>query len=235
MERHRRPRRIEEETQRLKRSLGATGPLEFADGETDTGPKWESYDQHFNNCSHDRVLRLALLKLATAAIDLSGFATWREWQGHMRETGLRLLAWGLAQLWEGMSADERSGVRDRLPRAHKAIGWPADPATDPRPYEGPEETPLPDQCRIISNYVSCYWNYPDDLQKAGNVRIQQGQDKFLRRATLEQFVQMAEQAAQALQAMVKRDYGTMAEWGELYSKAFWPLACLRRGAGDSAL
>jgi hypothetical protein len=169
-----------------------------------------------------------LLKLATAAIDLSGFATWREWQWHMRETGLRLLAWGLAQLWEGMSAEHRSRVRDRLQRTHKAIGWPADPTTDQPAYDGPEEIPLPDQYRLTSNYISCYRDYLDDEQKARNLRVERRQSKFLRRATLVQFVETAEPAAQALQAIVKREFDTPAEWDYLYTKAFWPLACLRR-------
>src|SRR5262249_2705567 len=194
-------RTIGAETERLKLSRGATGPLGLTDGETDAGPTWESYDQRFNNTSHDRVVRLALLKLATAAIDLSGFATWREWQWHMRETGLRLLAWGLAQLWEGMSAEERSRGRDPLQRTYRASGWPADPTTDPPAYDGPEEIPLPDQHRLTSNYISCYRDYPYDVQKARNLRVEQRQSKFLRRATMAQFVETAERAAQALQAM----------------------------------
>src|SRR5262245_31168079 len=67
MEASRRKQRIEEEAQRLKRILGATGPLEFRGGESDDGPTWESYDRRFNDASHDRVVRLALMKLATAA------------------------------------------------------------------------------------------------------------------------------------------------------------------------
>lgn len=212
----------------MKRSLRATGPLEFRGSKTDGGPRWESYDQRFNNTTHDRIVRLALTKLATAAIDLSGFATWREWQWSMRETGLRLLAWGLAQLWEGMSETERSRVRDRLSRTHKAIGWPANPATDPPAYDGPDEIPLPDQYRIVANYISCHRDYPDDVQKADNNRVKQGQEKFLRRATLVQFVETAERAEQALQAMAKRDFDSAVEWDDLYTKAFWPLACLRR-------
>lgn len=228
MERLGRLRRIEEETERLKRSLGATGPLEFRGGETDGGPKWESYDQRFNNSDHDRVIRLGLFKLATAAIDLSGFATWREWQWDMRETGLRLLAWGLAQLWEGMSETERAKVRDRLSRTHKAIGWPASPTTEPTAYDGPEEIPLPDQYRIVANYISCHRDYLDDMQKADNNRVEKGQERFLRRATLAQFVEAAEQAEQSLHAMANRHFDTPKEWGDLYTKAFWPLACLRR-------
>jgi hypothetical protein len=228
MEASRHLRRIEEETERLKRSLGATGPLRHADGEKDGGPKWENYDQRFNNTTHDRIVRQALTKMATAAIDLSGFVTWQEWQWHMRETGLRLLALGLAQLWEGMSGDERSRVQDCLKRTHKAIGWPADPTNEPRPYDGPEDIPLPDQYRIVSKYISCCRDYMDDAQKADNMRVERGQEKFLRRATLGQFVETAERAAQALQAMARREFDTAAEWGELYTRATWPLACLRR-------
>jgi hypothetical protein len=228
MEASRRLGRIEEETQRLKRSLGATGPLEFRGGETEGGPRWESYDKRFNGTGHDRVVRLALLKVATAAIDLSGFATWREWRWHMRETGLRLLTWGLAQLWEGMSGEERSRVRDCLRRTHKAIAWPGDPATDPTAYDGPEEIPVPDQYRIMPNYVSCYRGYLNDIQMAENRRVEQRQEKILRQATLAQFIDAAEGAAQALQTVMKRDFDSAAEWGELYTKAFRLLACLRR-------
>jgi hypothetical protein len=228
MERHRRLQRINEETQRLKRSLGATGPLGHAETEKDDAPKWESYDQRFNNTTHDRIIRLALTKLATAAIDLSGFATWRDWQWRMRESGLRLLVWGLAQLWDGMSGEERSRVRDSLQGTHRAIGWPADPASDPAVYDGPEQIPLPEQYRIVSNYISCYGDYLNDVQMAENMRLEQGQVEFLRRATLAEFVETAERAAQALQAMWKRDFDTSREWGDLYTKAFWPLASLRR-------
>src|SRR5262249_29561805 len=173
MERHRRSRRIEEESGRLKRSLGATGPLRPTDimASADEGrgdgesARWESYDRRFADTAHDRIVRLALVKLSTAAIDLSGFATWREPQWEMRETGLRLLTWGLAQLWEGMSAEERSGVQDRLQRTHKAVGWPCDPATPPPSYDGPEEIPPQDQHRIVRRdcYVTCYPDYLDDM------------------------------------------------------------------------
>jgi hypothetical protein len=222
MEASRRLRRIEEEAERLKRSLGATGPLGHADDEKDGGPEWDSFEQDFNNCTHDRVVRLAQTKLATAAIDLSGFATWREWQWHMRETGLRLLAWGLAQLWEGMSGEERSRVRDRLSRTHEAVGWPADPATDPPPYDGPEEIPLPDQYRIISNFVACYGGYLDDVLKADNRRVEQRQEEFLSRATPAEFVETAERTTQTLQAKVNP------EWVELRKRVFRGLECLRR-------
>lgn len=227
-ERHRRLRRIEEESERLKRSLGAIGPLGFNDGDENDEPKWESYDHQFNNSGHDRMVRLALNKIATAAIDLSGFATWREWQWTMRETGLRLLSWGLAQLWEGMSANDRSAVRDRLSRARIATGWSNEPTSDPPTYDGPNEIPLPDQYRLVTKYVSCYRDYMNDVQKANGLRQQAGQDKFLRRATIEQYAVMAERAGKALDRITKRDFDTPNEWGDLYLEAFGPLACLRR-------
>src|SRR5262249_8463741 len=67
-------RRIGEETDRLKRLLG------YSESEAGVHSKWECYDQRFNSTVHDRVVRLGLLKLATSAIDLSGFATWHELQ-----------------------------------------------------------------------------------------------------------------------------------------------------------
>jgi hypothetical protein len=238
MERRRRLRRIDEESQRLKRSLGATGPLSTTDimasrgdGPGDGGSaKWETYDRRFADTAHDRIVRLALEKLSTAAIDLSGFATWWEPQWAMRETGLRLLGWGLAQVWEGMSAEERSSVQDRLARTHKALGWPADPESGPPPYAGPEEIPLVDQYRTIRRdcYIACYRGYLDDVQKANSIRVQQGQETFLRRATASQVVQSAGRALHALQGMAERKYDTAEQYDDLYTGAFWPLACLRR-------
>jgi hypothetical protein len=235
MERHRHLSRIEEECGRLKRSLGATGLQGITDisavadiGQDGESPKWESYDQRFSNTAHDRIVRLALLKLSTAAIDLSGFATWREPQWAMREKGLRLLIWGLAQLWEGMSAEERSRVQDCLQRTYIAVGWPSDSATEPASYNGPEEIPLEDQYRLVTNYVACCPGYTDDVQKAVHARAKQEQEKFLRRATLGQFVQLAEPTAKALQAMAKRDFDTPAEFSDLHMKAFGALTVLRR-------
>jgi hypothetical protein len=238
MERHRRVRRIEEESERLKRSLGATGPLSLTDIMASRGEgagdgesaKWESYDRRFVDTAHDRIVRLALEKLSTAAIDLSGFATWREPQWVMRERGLRLLIWGLGQLWEGMSAEERSSVQDRLPRTKKAVGWPDDPENGPPPYDGPEEIPLQDQYRLVRRdcYIACYRDYLDDVQKANSIRVEQGQESFLRRATLSQIVQSAGRALQALRGMAERKFDTAEQYGDRYTEASWPLACLRR-------
>jgi hypothetical protein len=201
MERDDRSRRIEEESIRLKRALGATGRLKYIEKMAVPDPKWENYDERFANTSHDRIVRLALTKLATAAMDLSGFATWREWQWAMRETGLRLLTWGVAQLWEGMSDDERAQVQGYFCRTHRAVGWPDDPENMPTRYDGPDEIPDQDQCRIVSNYVSCYRDFFDDWQKAEDARVRRGLEKFLRQATLGQFVETAEEAAEALKAL----------------------------------
>ncbi len=220
--------RIGEETQRLKWSLGATGTLEFHGGEMDGGPEWDCFEQRFKNTCHDRVVRLALLKLATAAIDLSGFVTWRELHWDMWDKGLRLLTLGLAQLWEGMSADERSSVRDRLPRTSKAIGWPSNPANDPDAYEGPEEIPLPDQYRIIENYVTCPKEQLNHMQEANNRLVEQSQDKFLRLATLAEFIEAANRALLAIQDRLKWQNETPEEWGEWYQIVFPLLASMRR-------
>jgi hypothetical protein len=239
---HRRLSRIEEESARLKRALGATGPLTCKDrlpgmsgGRTETpSAEWRSLDQKFADTAHDRVVRLALMKLATAAIDLSGFANWRQPQWDMRERGLRLLTWGLAQLWEGLAANARSGVRDRLRRTHSAIGWPRDPAAEPPRYDGPETIPLEDQYRVVApeqGYVTCYADYLDDIQKASNEEFRQQQEQFLRRATVTQFVALADRTAQTLQEMVKREFNTLGQWANLYTKAFFPLLYLQRAKG----
>jgi hypothetical protein len=231
--------RIEEESTRLKRALGATGALTCEDrmadisdrGSMRCSARWESFDREFNDTAHDRIVRLALLKLATAAIDLSGFVAWRELQWGMREQGLRLLTWGVAQLWHGLTAEERLSVRDRLQRTHKAIGWPRDPVAEPPSYDGPEEIPLEDQHRVVElerAYVACYQGYLDDVQEANEARIREGQEKVLRRASLTQLVGSAERAAQALQAIGKREFDTGEEWANLYTTAFNLLACLRR-------
>jgi nucleoside phosphorylase len=228
MEKHRNLERITEETKRLKRILGAEGPLGDVDADSIAGPKWESYEQRFSNCMHDRVVRLALRKLATAAIDLSGLATWRDLQWEMQETGLRLLAWGLSQMWEGLSDTERGTVRDRLSRTHAAIGWPSDLDRDPPPYGGPEDIPSNDEYRIVSNYIACHRGHLDSIQQAANASIEYGQNRFLRRATVAQFVTVADKASKSIRAMDKGDFDSQGEYADLYGKAFASLNCLRR-------
>ncbi len=236
---HRRLSRIEEESSRLKRALGATGVLTgrdwllaAADRQDEMpSPQWESFHRDFADTVHDRIVRLALMKIATAAIDLSGFVTWRERQCHMQERGLRLLTWGLAQLWDGLTGEERWAVRDRLGRTHAAVGWPSVSEAEPSPYNGPEEIPLEDQYRIVEpaqGFVACPADYLDNVQKASNARTQQNQEKFLRRASIAQFAELVERVAHVLRAMAKREFETAQEWGDLYLKAFSPLICLQR-------
>ncbi|MEZ6141069.1 MAG: hypothetical protein R3B84_10905 [Zavarzinella sp.] len=225
-------RRIREETQRLKLSLGAIGPLEFRNGETDGGPQWDSYKQRFINTVHDRVVRLALYKLALAAIDLSGFGYWKG-QQQMRESGFQLLKWGLAQLWKGMSKTERELVRDRLSHTEKVIGWPSDENNDPMAYNGPEEIPISHQNRIIANFYSCPPSYLDDFHNSENTRIRQELERYLRRASLDQFVEMADETFQALESIAASDFDSQKEWLDLRYKAFWNLQCLMR-ANDIA-
>ena len=231
--------RIKEESERLKRSLGAIGPLTFsginihADASPGEGEsaRWESYRRRFADTSHDRIVRLALMKLSTAAIDLSGFATWRTPQWEMRESGLRLLAWGLAQLWEGMTAAERSAVQDRLQRAHKAVGWPRDRAIWPSAYDGPEGIPVEDQHRVIDfgrGYIACCTDYLNDRQTENIDRSKRRHEGFLRRMTLGQFVQLAEEAAKAMKAKPEQYSNVLEAFGEIYTKAFWSLSCLGR-------
>lgn len=227
IERSNRLRRIEEESERLKRAMGASGPLRYWDSLSEATPMWPSYDQRFVNTVHDRTIRLALVKLATAAIDLSGFATWREVQWGMHQTGIRLLRQGLAQLWEGMAYQERSAVRDRLRQTRRLLGWPSN-LKSPASYDGPDEIAPEEQYRVVTNYVTCLSRHLDDLQKEWDQQIRQNQMVFLYRATVRQVVSVAEEAMKSLQTLGKRAYTSSAEYGDLYQKAFWALACLRR-------
>lgn len=228
MERDRRLERIEAEAIRLKRALGATGSLVYPNSESSQIANWDSYGHSFNNTSHDRIVRLAIMKLATAAIDLSGFATWREWQWHMQATGLQLLTWGIAQLYAGMSRNERMLIEDCLERTHKAVAWPAMPATLPASYDGPDEIPVEHQYRIISNYVSCPKNHLEVVQKAAFAKVEANNDNLLRHASVQHFIKLAERVEKALQELDKGAFGTNSEWSELYNTATWGLRFLQR-------
>src|SRR5262249_8311151 len=67
---HRRLSRIKEESTRLKKCLGATGPFSGRElvaetrdgGEVARSIKWESFEQEFADTTHDRIVRLALIK-----------------------------------------------------------------------------------------------------------------------------------------------------------------------------
>ena len=148
----------------------------------------------------------------------------------MHKQGLRLLTWGLAQLWDGLSGEERSSVQYCLRRTHKAIEWPCDPAAEPPSYHGPEDIPLERSLRIIScgeGFVACYRGYLDDVQRADNAQTQLRQDEFLRRATLAEFVKLAERTAQAIRALANGEDDTTWE-GSLSNEAFFSLFGLRR-------
>jgi hypothetical protein len=117
---------------RLKRALGATGPLDVSDQLRDkTEPAWEGLQNKFKYCSHSQGVRHALWKLANAAVDLTGYATVREPDAKLRERGLSLLGQGLSQLWANLSGDEREAVRPLLPRSSAALGWSPNPEGEP--------------------------------------------------------------------------------------------------------
>jgi hypothetical protein len=117
---------------RLKRALGATGPLDVSDQLRDkTKPAWEGFQNQFKYCSHSQGVRHALWKLANAAVDLTGYATVREPDAKLRERGLSLLGQGLSQLWANLSGDEREAVRPLLPRSSAALGWSPNPEGEP--------------------------------------------------------------------------------------------------------
>jgi hypothetical protein len=68
----------------------------------------------------------------------------------------------------------------------------------------------------------------DGIQEANNARVRHDQDRFLRRATVVQFIDAAERIAQAVEPIANGECDSAGEWGECYMKAFWPLTCLRR-------
>ncbi len=122
-------------------------------------------------------------------------------------------------------------MRNHLQRTHKAIGWPGDPVAEPRPYDGPEEIPLEDQSRVVAReegFVACYRGYLDDVQRADNALRGRRQESFLRRATLAEFVELAERTAQVIRALANGEDDTTLEGGSLSNRAFFSLWGLRR-------
>jgi nucleoside phosphorylase len=229
--------RVEEESVRAKRMMAVTGPItlqdriaiEGWDRRTPAPPAaWECFEKKFSNTAHDRIVRLALTKIATGVIELSGFATWREPQWDMREQGVRLLAWGMAQLWEGLTQHERSYVQGYLPRLQKAIGWPVNAGAAIPPYDGPEDVPIEYQYRTIApdkGYVACYPGYLQDVEDARSVERRKQEERALRRCTIAQFVEVAERA---IQALTNRVCDTPRELADLRSGASNALAFLMR-------
>lgn len=144
---------VEEESYRMKRAMGAEVPHRNALLVDSAECKWGHFTQKFVGTDYGRAIRHALTKLATAAIDLSGFAVLRGPTWSMRDSGLILLRWGMAQLWEGMPSVDRNGCRELFPRLHAAIGWPTGPAADPAPYNGPQDIPVEYSYRCYTNFV----------------------------------------------------------------------------------
>lgn len=145
---------IEDAANRLKRALGASGALGTRDlwpvlrkGKhiPDAPGEWEDWHTEFRNLVHPhnpQIIRRAVRKLARAAACLSGYAGHGVQDPVLREKGLELLGWGVAQLWEGMNPTERSGAKPMLGQAHQAIAWPSSPRRTPGKYKGPDEIPV---------------------------------------------------------------------------------------------
>jgi hypothetical protein len=82
---------------RLKRALGATGPLDAGDQLHDkTTPEWKELKNHFKYAAHSAKAQKALCHLSYAAVDLSGYASDRDPEAAQRQHGLNLLRQGLA-------------------------------------------------------------------------------------------------------------------------------------------
>lgn len=142
---HRELNAIVHASARLKRALGATGPLDVADQLRNKGmPMWEEFFNRFKYAAHPAKIRKALCKLTDSAADLSGYATLPNPDAELRQRGLRLLQQGLADLWSGLSSDEREKARPLLTQTSVAIGWHPD-------LEGQAPVDQPDD-----DSVSCF-------------------------------------------------------------------------------
>jgi hypothetical protein len=147
---HRRLDAIEQSSNRLKRCLGATGPLDSHDlRQHPSQPTWQAFLDRFKYVAHSPLVRKAFLKLAFAAIDLNGYCCVQTPIELFRERGLQLLHWGIVQLWEGMNPLERNQVRSCFSQTIQAMGWPADRSSDPPPYDGPDDIPSDETYRVI--------------------------------------------------------------------------------------
>jgi len=145
---------VQEESYRMKRAMGAEVPYQDELLPDSVECEWDHFTQKFVGTDYGRTVRQALTKLGTAAIDLSGFAILRGPNWPMRASGLDLLRWWMAQLWEGMPTIERNCVKELLPRLHTSIGWPTGQTSEPAPYEGPKDIPIENSYRCYTNFVS---------------------------------------------------------------------------------
>jgi len=87
--------------------------------------------------------RQALLTLGLALADLRGDPEWHD-------RGLDLLSAATWNLWDGMARIDRNAVRDLLSETHRLWAWPATPASEPGPFDGPNAT-LSDP-RVLRTY-----------------------------------------------------------------------------------
>jgi hypothetical protein len=149
--------RITDAANRLKRALGATGPLSvrFLNDPREP-PAWQQYVERFEYTNYPRPVRQGLVRLAFAAIDLSGYAENVTTPAAWRLRGIRLLAEGLAQVWGGMSAGEREAVRPVLSALCPIIGWPSDPHREPPAITGSEDYYPSDEPRCIDEANGFY-------------------------------------------------------------------------------
>jgi hypothetical protein len=225
-DRDRRLERIAVDSARLKKALGAPGLHgNVTDNPGIDGP-WESYDQFFNNAAHDRSIRLALMKLATASIYLSGFAVSKELDSSMRQRGRQLLVWGLAQMWDGMSTQEQQSASDCLERTALAVEWPVDLENGPNRYDGPEDIPFDADWEFSAvNYVARPMSYAIELATAESRETTARRESFLHLASMSQFIDLAERTLESFELY------RISPGESYYETAFDSLACLSMAHG----
>jgi hypothetical protein len=158
------------EANRLKRALGASGPLTPSEKNRHPGPvRWPLYDGQFADAAHPASVRNGLVKLAAAAIDVSGYAQVVDGVPFFLDRGERLLRWGVGQLWRTFSEADREALARPSVTADGAGRWP--PASgDADLFNGPDDLPDEDHYRIVdktNGYYARSPSYVDQISVAG--------------------------------------------------------------------
>jgi hypothetical protein len=165
---------IREAAAHLKRILGATGRVDYSqllDGST--SPSWANFGNQFQGVAHPRPVRYGLLRLAYAAIDLSGYAECHDPPPEWRDRGLKLLADGLSQIWSGLSEDEKKVVRPLFPELRLCTAWPPRGVRNPPPFAGKKVYEPPRGQCIDGFYTRNRKTWLDASQQAVRFEIMQ--------------------------------------------------------------
>lgn len=157
---------ILEAANRLKVALGATGELRPGRARESNLPAiWEHFDSDFVNVDHPRAARFGLLRIARAAVELSGYARRKRPPTHMRECGLSFLERGARLVWPALTAHERDEVRHLLPTFRSAFSWSGAADDLPPVWAGALELDDAESYGMWDRPGGYYANTCDDLEE----------------------------------------------------------------------